>query len=785
MAALFIFSAPAFAQTSIWGATDTAPAADTDRVPVDTSSGSSPGYLELQDISPAQIFVCDETDQTAAISALMVDGANLLFKGTCVTGAIAKTGIGPITIDFAEGAELNPSAELDVLWKFTASDVRIKNMVIDGLNDAQTGIYFDGNSEVHTLDVENLVTQNIGWDVSAATATSVGLWIQSYAAGSSLRVGEFIASGYANVGNGSCGDAAGGSRGIYLLSNSAPLDVGYFEMSGGTAHEDYDYFQSNTGNAGGVIHNFVARYNENVRRVAKFQSGNWVIKNVDIRKGSDFDAFSGSTDVGLYNLNTIDWAGATAGSLVVDGGYIDCSGFSSCIGNSAAGTASVRTGPGLIVQGAVLSKTRDATDCNGALAGTYQPVFYAGSSSIGSGMDGTTILNGGTAAALSGEGSFARNVRFVDPVSAVATLSDTGALDGIVFQDNEIITQTAGYLASVAPVTIANATNFKVGGNRLIQDGNTTHNATFINVSNAGATGKFWNNIAPTATAVIGNSGAATVYGWQIDPTGAIIPSTSDVGALGSTTKMVADAFLADGGVINFNNGAGTITYNNASSADGIDINSAVLRIKGGVVSGSSSFGNQIGPNSPTNMQVLGTSAQTGSIGMEVASTTDSVAAALRFLKSGNASIGGATVLASGELLGEMLWYGTQQTGTFATQTEAASIKAFVDGTVTDGASADMPGRIEFYTSPDGSGTGTKRLTINAAGNVELTGTMSNTNTASMGFSVVTGANTACTTTCTSAAVVGFDTGTLGVSLPHMVGTADASADECLCAGGS
>jgi len=96
-----------------------------------------------------------------------------------------------------------------------------------------------------------------------------------------------------------------------------------------------------------------------------------------------------------------------------------------------------------------------------------------------------------------------------------------------------------------------------------------------------------------------------------------------------------------------------------------------------------------------------------------------------------------------------------------------------------------MPGRIEFYTTPDGSGTGTKRMTIKSTGDVELTGTMSNTNTASMGFSVVTSANQACTTTCTSAAVVGFDTGTLGATLPHMVGTSDATADECLCAGGS
>ena len=35
---------------SIWGATDRGPALSTYRIPVDTSSSSSPGYIEVQDI---------------------------------------------------------------------------------------------------------------------------------------------------------------------------------------------------------------------------------------------------------------------------------------------------------------------------------------------------------------------------------------------------------------------------------------------------------------------------------------------------------------------------------------------------------------------------------------------------------------------------------------------------------------------------------------------------------------------------------------------------------------
>lgn len=51
----------------------------------------------------------------------------------------------------------------------------------------------------------------------------------------------------------------------------------------------------------------------------------------------------------------------------------------------------------------------------------------------------------------------------------------------------------------------------------------------------------------------------------------------------------------------------------------------------------------------------------------------------------------------------------------------AATIQAFVDGT--PGASADMPGRLIFATTADGSGTVTERMRIDSAGNVGIGGT--------------------------------------------------------------
>lgn len=51
------------------------------------------------------------------------------------------------------------------------------------------------------------------------------------------------------------------------------------------------------------------------------------------------------------------------------------------------------------------------------------------------------------------------------------------------------------------------------------------------------------------------------------DTTGTLYPTVSDSGALGSTTKMWGDLFLASGAVINFNNGDVTITHSSDALA--------------------------------------------------------------------------------------------------------------------------------------------------------------------------------------------------------------------------
>ena len=88
--------------------------------------------------------------------------------------------------------------------------------------------------------------------------------------------------------------------------------------------------------------------------------------------------------------------------------------------------------------------------------------------------------------------------------------------------------------------------------------------------------------------------------------------------------------------------------------------------------------------------------------------------------------------------------------------------------TLTDGADADIT------VAPNGTG--------NLAVSADLIGTgdILSSNAGDLGWTIQAAGNQACTTTCTNAAVFGFDTDTSA-----MVGPGDASADSCICAGSS
>ena len=89
-----------------------------------------------------------------------------------------------------------------------------------------------------------------------------------------------------------------------------------------------------------------------------------------------------------------------------------------------------------------------------------------------------------------------------------------------------------------------------------------------------------------------------------------------------------------------------------------------------------------------------------------------------RFYRSKNASIGSNTIVAADDSLGRIDFRGYNTSGNSYNQ--GATIEARVDGSVNS--STDMPTRLEFKTSQDGSASPTERLCITSTGDVLIGG---------------------------------------------------------------
>ena len=107
-------------------------------------------------------------------------------------------------------------------------------------------------------------------------------------------------------------------------------------------------------------------------------------------------------------------------------------------------------------------------------------------------------------------------------------------------------------------------------------------------------------------------------------------------------------------------------------------------------------------------VQVLGTTKTDGSILVMVnsATATSAVAPSLNFVKSAHATLGSNTIVASGEVLGEVNFFGADGTDF---ESCAVSIRGLVNAAPGVG---DMPGRLSIFTSTDGAETPTERVRV-------------------------------------------------------------------------
>ena len=134
------------------------------------------------------------------------------------------------------------------------------------------------------------------------------------------------------------------------------------------------------------------------------------------------------------------------------------------------------------------------------------------------------------------------------------------------------------------------------------------------------------------------------------------------------------------------------------------------------------------------NFQISGDVAGRASLGINRFSNASDTPARLQFGKSRATTVGTFTVVQTDDILGSLSFAGADGSAL----AEAARIFAEVDGTPGTG---DMPGRLVFSTSADGSGTPTERMRITSAGNVGIGITPSNGITLQVGKSL-TGSTT-------------------------------------------
>lgn len=215
------------------------------------------------------------------------------------------------------------------------------------------------------------------------------------------------------------------------------------------------------------------------------------------------------------------------------------------------------------------------------------------------------------------------------------------------------------------------------------------------------------------------NASATVVVGGSVDnsPIGSTTPNSGAFTTLSATgNATLGDAEATDTHAIK---GATTILANSASPAlkvtqtgagnafvvedtTSTDVSPFVIDASGRVILGN-----------PT--VITGSQLETHGVTDVFRFSVDAVGQSIRFFKSrGTAAAPWTTIVASGDTIGSLDYYGADGTGPIL----AARITASVDGTP---GTNDMPGRLVFSTTADGANVPTERMRIDSSGNVLVT----------------------------------------------------------------
>ena len=242
---------------------------------------------------------------------------------------------------------------------------------------------------------------------------------------------------------------------------------------------------------------------------------------------------------------------------------------------------------------------------------------------------------------------------------------------------------------------------------------------------------------------VLNTSGSGTFTDWSISVTGiqGIQGPTGATGASGSATAAGSSTqvqynntgVIAGSGALTFDTGTGdlvsAVIKNNSSSpalkvtqlgsgdafvvedSASTDSTPFVIDSSGSVIIGQSTANYGVGA---VPKLAVTTTTETGLNIMGYSST--SAAPTILLQRSKSDTVGTTTVVTAGDSLGTIRFAGAGSSSWYL----GASISAEVDATAANG---DMPARLVFATTPDGTSTPVERLRINNSGEVGIGGT--------------------------------------------------------------
>jgi hypothetical protein len=261
---------------------------------------------------------------------------------------------------------------------------------------------------------------------------------------------------------------------------------------------------------------------------------------------------------------------------------------------------------------------------------------------------------------------------------------------------------TASIPNGVTTLVYCDGTNFFNGFTGLTGDFTITGNATVSGNLGVGTT-------SPSIKLDVQGTGTDTLFralntGTAASDDSILLIQTSSTG----TTSTISGLYFGDGD----SQSIGRLNYNHSDNSMAFFTNSTEK------VSITSAGRVGIGTNSPsyklavydaaTSISALQGDSTTQFIVQR--SSTDNTGGFVQFYKS-RGTVAAPTIVADDDITGRMVFYGYSGTSGFI---GSAEVRGAIDGT--PGATNDMPGRLTFYTTPNGSGTLTERMRIDSTG---------------------------------------------------------------------